>query len=93
MNVTTTSSAVNKLVQAFPNAAVEYVTLPGITHTPCLFASQRLWMDWIEARFAGIPVKRGYRKSEASNFPRPIPSYASDGDWIISAAAEPFQRV
>lgn len=91
MNVNTTTSAVNKLVQAFPNASVQYMTLPGITHVPTLYASQRVWMDWIESRFAGVQVKPGYQKSEASKFPRPISSYASDGDWYISVATETSQ--
>lgn len=93
MHLNTTTNAVNKLVEAFPRASVEYMTLPGITHTPSLFASQRIWLEWIEARFAGVPVQAGYQKSEASKFPRPISSYASDASWIISTATEPFQLV
>ena len=91
MNVTTTTSAVNKLVQAFPDAQVEYVTLPGITHTPSLFASQRLWLDWIASRFAGVEVKSGYQHSEASSLARPISSYQSDANWIITPATESYQ--
>ena len=93
MNFTTTTQAVNKLVKAFPDAQVEYLSLPGVTHTPSLYASQRVWSDWIAARFAGVEVESGYQHSEASNFPRPLPSYQSDGNWIITLATEPFQLV
>ena len=45
INCTTTTSAVNKLAEAYTSSQLEYVTLPGITHNPSMFASQRLWLD------------------------------------------------
>ena len=93
MNFTTTTQAMNKLVKASPDAQVEYLSLPGVTHTPSLFASQRVWLDWIPTRFAGAEVESVYQRSEASNFPRPLQSYQSDGNWIITLAIESFQLV
>ena len=91
MNFTTTTSAVNKLVQAFPDSQLDYVILPGVTHTPSLFASQRLWLDWIAARFAGVEVKAGYRRTQAPEPPRPLSLYQSDANWIITTASQPYQ--
>ena len=42
MSFTSITSAVDKLVQAFPDSQLDYVTLPGVAHTSSLFASQRL---------------------------------------------------
>ena len=91
MNFTTTTNAVNKLAQAYPSSQLEYVTLPGVTHTPSLFASQRLWLDWIAARFAGTPVKAGYQRTQAPSTPRTLSSYQSDASWIITTASQPYQ--
>ena len=91
MNFTTTTSAVNKLAQAYPSSQLEYLTLPGVTHTPSLFASQRLWLDWIAARFAGIAVKSGYRRTQAPSTPRTLSSYQSDANWILTTASQPYQ--
>ena len=91
MNVTTTTSAVNKLAQAYPGSQLEYVTLPGVTHTPALFASQRLWLDWIAARFAGATVESGYRRTQAPGTPRTLSSYQSDANWILTTASSPYQ--
>ena len=91
MNFTTTTSAVNKLAQAYPSSQLEYLTLPGVTHTPSLFASQRLWLDWIAARFAGIAVKSSYRRIQAPSTPRTLSSYQSDANWILTTASQPYQ--
>ena len=91
MDVTTTTRAVNKLAQAYPSSQLEYITLPGITHTPALFASQRLWLDWIAARFAGTTVESGYRRTQAPSTPRKLSSYQSDANWILTTASQPYQ--
>ncbi len=91
MNFTTTTSAVNKLVKAYPDSQLEYLTLPGVTHTPSMFASQRQWLDWIAARFAGADVKAGYRVTQAPTPDHPLSSYQSDANWIITTATEPYE--
>ena len=91
MDFTTTTSAVDKLAQAYPDSQLEYVTLPGITHTPSMFASQRLWLDWIAARFAGAEVKASYRRTQVPRPPHSLSSYQSDANWIITTANQPFE--
>lgn len=90
--MSTTNEAVNDLLRRDPTSRVEYYTMPGVTHDPALYASQRLWLDWIAARFAGEELKPGLSRSKASDFPRPLSSYQSDANWVITPTAEPFQR-
>ena len=72
----TTASAVDKLVMAYPNSQVDYITLRDITHTPALFALQCLC---------------GYRPSQVPNPPQRTSSYQLDAHWIITTAIESHQ--
>lgn len=49
------------------NVSVEFVTVVGQNHNPSLYASQRLWLQWIEDRFNGIPTQQGCSTSELSS--------------------------
>lgn len=93
MAFSTTTSAVDKLRYAYPDSQVEYLSLPDITHVPALFASQRNWLEWIAQRFAGVPVEAGYQRRQISPVPRPVSTYQSNPDWIITKVTEPFRLV
>jgi hypothetical protein len=41
------------------NVSVEYVSVVGQNHNPSLYASQRVWLQWIEDRFNGVEVQEG----------------------------------
>jgi pimeloyl-ACP methyl ester carboxylesterase len=47
-----TTMSVNKTCKLFPEHDLEYLTLAGVSHMALLFATQRLWLDWIAERFA-----------------------------------------
>lgn len=49
------------------NVSVEFVTVVGQNHNPSLYASQRLWLQWIEDRFNGKPTKQGCSTSELTS--------------------------
>ena len=91
MNVNTTTNAVEKTAKAFPESQLQYITLPGITHNPAMYASQRLWLDWIADRFAGKEAKGGYERLPEPRLPRPVNSYQSDANWVVKMAAEPYE--
>jgi len=53
------------------NVSVQYVSVVGQDHNPSMYASQRLWLQWIEDRFNGLPTAKGCSMNElASAFPR-----------------------
>lgn len=95
MNVETTRNATNNTVKNFPQSQLQFVTLSGITHVPAMYASQRLWLDWIQDRFDGVPVSAGYdqRSIGPEAIARPAKSYQSDANWIIKTAEDPIQLV
>lgn len=39
--------------------SIEYVAIEGQGHNPSVYASQRVWLDWIEDRFSHKPTPRG----------------------------------
>ncbi|KAL8700248.1 MAG: hypothetical protein Q9201_005545 [Fulgogasparrea decipioides] len=93
MAFSTTTSAVHRLSRGYPDSQLEYLTLPGIDHVPAMFASQRNWLDWIAKRFAGVPVKAGFQRSQVPPTPQPMSAYQENPDWIIAKVNEPFKLV
>ena len=90
-----TTSAIDKTIKAFPHSQFQFVTLPGITHDPAMFAAQRLWLDWIRDRFDGVPVQAGYEKQPCSveSLARPVESYQSDANWVIKTVDNPIELI
>lgn len=95
VDIKMTTSAIDKTIQAFPHSQLQFVTLPGITHDPVMFASQRLWLDWIRDRFDGVPVQAGYEKLPCSveSLARPVESYQSEANWVIKTAENPIELI
>ena len=85
----TTTAAVHKTAEAFPESQLEYVLIPNVTHVPALQASQRLWMDWIADRFAGREVKYQVQHTELSRA-RPTASYQQEQNWYLETATQCF---
>lgn len=95
IDINTTTNAVDKTIKAFPRSQLQYVTLPGITHVPAMYAAQRLWLDWIQDRFNGVSVPAGCKRQSPSleSLARPIESYKSDANWIIKTADDPLELI
>ena len=74
-------------MQKFPTSSIEYTILPHITHVPALSASQRLWMGWIEDRFAAREV-RSYEGPRKALLSRPVASYQIEQSWYLEPATE-----
>lgn len=92
MNATVTSTAVEHTCKRFPESQMEYVLLPGISHVPAVYSTQRLWLDWIAARFAGAVVEKGCQRSVAT-LARPSTSYQKEMNWFIQLATQPYEMV
>lgn len=91
INIDTTTDAVNRTRQAYPDATLQYAVLPGITHIGAMYAGQNLWLDWIRDRFAGASVPLGYQRIETPTPPRPLAAYQPDPNWIIKTADAPYE--
>ena len=80
----------------FPESEIEYVRLPGVSHSAALTASQPLWMDWIVERFAGLAVVVGGGKKKVDGGGvvrpcRPVECYQEELNWTIEPAGLCFK--
>ena len=89
ISVATVQAAIERTKASFPQAQIESVILPGITHVPALTAGQRLWMEWIADRFAGKSVESQARGESTVVAPaRPVQTYEGEQNWYLEAATE-----
>lgn len=85
-----TSIAVNETCAAYPDSQLEYAMFEGATHVPVLYASQRVWLDWIEDRFAArasaAPCSRQlYRPA------RPVDDYQVELETYLELATQSYE--
>lgn len=66
LNVAVVEKAIQRTTDLFPSSQIEYASLPNVTHIAALPASQRLWMDFIQDRFAGRAFESGCHSHELS---------------------------
>ncbi|MDI1493436.1 MAG: hypothetical protein OHK93_005225 [Ramalina farinacea] len=87
--ISATDSAVEETAKRFPSSQIEYVSLPGVTHVSALSASQHIYMDWIQDRFAGREVPPGCSRHELAAA-RPEKSRQGEQNWYLSLATQPY---
>lgn len=84
--------AVERTWEVDEERRLEFVTLPGVAHTPAVTASQRVYMEWIADRFAGKviadDIKAGAGKERTLQPARPANAYAKEQNWYLEAATE-----
>jgi pimeloyl-ACP methyl ester carboxylesterase len=87
-----TDRAVNETCTAFPASQLQYLTFQNVTHEPIMFASQRIWLDWIEDRFEGKPALNACTTNgELHVSARPYESYNSEVNWFIELAMSGYE--
>lgn len=84
-----TTATVNATCSAHPDTVLEYLLVNGTTHVPTLFATQRDWLGWINARFDGVPTA-GCHTSVREPF-WPIDHYQAETNWFLELALEAYQ--
>ncbi|ERF68468.1 hypothetical protein EPUS_03786 [Endocarpon pusillum Z07020] len=90
LSVEVSTQAVNETLEQFPSSQLDFVRLPGISHVPALTASQRLWMDWIGDRFAGLEVHPRHNGTILTSA-RPVSAYQPELNWYIERATQFYQ--
>ena len=95
-----TTAAVQSTCDLYPNSSIEYWRFANVTHVPVLYASQRLWLDWIAERFAAADkVKNGTGNEDngscsAKNFtsgPMPTENYQTELEYFLELATPGYQ--
>lgn len=87
-----TTATVNETCSAHPESDLEYLLVNGTTHVPTLFATQREWLGWINARFDGVPTASSGRCQMSVREPFwPIDHYQAETNWFLELALDPYQ--
>jgi pimeloyl-ACP methyl ester carboxylesterase len=86
------TAAVDATCARYPGSLLEYVLLDGTEHVASLAAGQRVWLDWIAARFAGDgrPLVGGCVRRNFSSF-RQQDAYQADGNYYLQYATQAYQ--
>lgn len=84
------TDAVNETLKADPSAKIEYHLLPDVSHAPAMYAGQSIYLDWIAARFSGLPVKPGFSRFDPQPV-RPAAAQQLETNWFIQNETEPWQ--
>ncbi|KAL9114995.1 MAG: hypothetical protein Q9227_001239 [Pyrenula ochraceoflavens] len=90
IHVETTTAAVRDTANKFPETSIEYVILSGVTHGPVMHAGQRLYLDWIAARFSRQPAVSGF-KSGTLKPVRPASALQPETNFFLALQTEPWQ--
>lgn len=81
---------VQKTIDMFPDSSIEFIRGADADHESVMMATQRTWMDWIHARFAGEPVSKGLKDKHAEPL-RPASAIQTALNWYIELVTEPYQ--
>lgn len=82
--------AINSTCSLHPDSRLEYKTFANVTHVPVVYASQRVWLDWIRDRFAGVETPSGCRRSRVESA-RPYYEYQKEVNWFLSQAEQAYE--
>ena len=84
--VDATRKWVDKTMEMYKEARIEYVELDGVSHNGACTAAQWVWTDWIAQRFGGVAeASRGTRTIKP---PRPVDAYQKEINWWIAEATQ-----
>lgn len=84
--------AINATCSLYPESRLEYKTYANVTHVPAMYASQRVWLDWITDRFAGVETPSGCRRSRVESA-RPYYEYQQEVVWLLRQAEQAYELV
>ena len=85
-----TAAGVDRTCEKYPRAQLEFATFAHATHEPIMYASQRIWLKWIEDRFAGVSTPQQCVRTNYTN-PRPYEYYQPERNWYIQLATAFYQ--
>ncbi|KAL1638726.1 hypothetical protein SLS58_008649 [Diplodia intermedia] len=86
-----TAESVRRACAANPESAVEVVTFEGVTHVPVMYAGQRVWLDWVEDRFRGVPVEKGCRNRTLAGLRAEEGAYLEESNFVLDWVTEGYQ--
>lgn len=94
VNYNNTVKKLGAALDLSPTSHVQLFRLPGTSHTPAVTGSQRIWMDWIADRFAGVQLQSFDKNASFTSVVTParnLSSYVPELNWFVGPATEPYQ--
>ncbi|RMZ87141.1 hypothetical protein DV736_g5638, partial [Chaetothyriales sp. CBS 134916] len=88
-----TTTAVNQTCEIYSDSSLEYLRFQDVEHVPVMYASQRIWLQWIADRFAHKPVNKGCQQQTygQSSAPRPLQDYQGNLNYFLEYANQVYQ--
>ncbi|EOD48287.1 putative secretory protein [Neofusicoccum parvum UCRNP2] len=86
----TTSAALNRTCEMYPQSQIRYASFGGVSHVPVLYAGQHIWLDWIEKRFEGVPVDPGCTQAAYESI-RDVNSYSEAANYYLQLVTEAYE--
>jgi pimeloyl-ACP methyl ester carboxylesterase len=86
-----TTHFVDETCALYPESEIEYATFEGTDHVPTLYASQRIWLDWIAERFEGKPAKTGCGNRTAYSPARRMEAYQQELAYYLEIATQSYE--
>lgn len=90
VEVEATNTGVNETCDAYPNSDLEYIILNGTDHSPTMFASQQIWLDWIGDRFAGREAAKLCSRKYISPA-LPLANYQQQLTYYLELSTQSYQ--
>jgi pimeloyl-ACP methyl ester carboxylesterase len=88
-----TTAAVEATRTVYPNASIEYLRFDGVDHVPAMYASQRIWLDWVADRFLGKASRSGYTNATygSANTAMPLGAYQGNLNYFLEYVTAPYE--
>lgn len=100
-----TAKYVNETCAAFPRREIRYVKARAVGHVPALYATQQIWLDWLDERFSrgschGTPTdgehcreRRGGCSVQeiGGDAPQPLDHYQGDLNYFLEYSLDDYQ--
>ena len=85
-----TTHFVDETCAMYPDSEIEYAKFKGADHVPTLYASQRIWLDWIAERFEGRSVTKGCT-SRTYTPARKVEAYQKELAYYLEIATQSYE--
>ncbi|KAJ6445059.1 secretory lipase [Purpureocillium lavendulum] len=86
-----TTQYVNLTCQSYAYRGLQYVKAKGVGHVPAMYATRQIWLDWLDARFAGVGSLPACTSEEiGGDAPRPLGQYQGDLNYFLEYSLSPY---
>jgi pimeloyl-ACP methyl ester carboxylesterase len=100
-----TTEVVEKTCAKFPHKEIQYIKAEGVDHVPVMYATQQIWLKWLDERFTSTTNKRcdggdcegGATEGKCcsqtigSTAPRPVKDYSGNLNYFLEYALDAYE--